>query len=74
VLAIDDLAFLDGPHLSHISSAHAGSALSAIVMSAVVIAALQSRPRRKIDHLPSLPSVALIAIYTFNAWILFAGG
>lgn len=74
VLAIDDVAFLDGPLLARISPTHAGSALSAIVMSAVVIAALQSRPRRKIGHLPSLPSVALIAIYVFNAWILFAGG
>jgi cation:H+ antiporter len=74
VLAIDDLAFLDGPLLARISPAHASSALSAIIMSAVVIAALQSRPRRKIDHLPSLPSVVLMAIYVFNAWVLFANG
>lgn len=72
VLAIDDLAFLDGPLLGHIRTVHASSALSAVIMSAVLIAALQSRARRKIDHLPSLPSLILLIIYGFNAWVLFA--
>jgi cation:H+ antiporter len=74
VLAIDDLVFLDGPLLAHIDSVHASSAFSAVIMSAVVIAALQSRPRRKIYRLPSLPSVVLIGVYAFNAWVLFTGG
>lgn len=74
VLAIDDLVFMDGPLLAHITQVHASSALSAAIMSAVVIAALQSRARHKIYRLPSLPSVALLLIYGFNSWILFAGG
>lgn len=74
VLAIDDLAFLDGPLLAHIRPIHASSAFSAAIMSAVVIAALQSRARRKVDHLPSLPSVVLLAVYGLNAWVLFEDG
>jgi cation:H+ antiporter len=74
VLAIDDLAFLDGPLLGHIRTVHASSALSAMIMSAVLVAALQSRVRRKIARLPSLPSVILIAVYAFNAWVLFKDG
>ncbi|WP_119303039.1 sodium:calcium antiporter [Dongia deserti] len=74
VVAIDDLAFLDGSLLGSIRQVHASSALSAIVMSAVVIAALQSRAHRKIYRLPSLPSVVLIAVYAVNAWVLFRDG
>lgn len=74
VLAIDDLAFTEGPLLDGIQAVHASSAVSAMVMSAVVIAALLTRPRRKIHRLPSLPSVVLIAAYIINAWVLFKDG
>lgn len=74
VLAIDDLAFVEGPLLEHVRPVHASSALSAAIMSAVVITALQSRARRKIRRLPSLASVVLLATYAFNVWVLFDDG
>jgi cation:H+ antiporter len=73
-LAVDDLAFVDGPLLEHVRPVHASSALSAAIMSAVVIAALQSRARRKVWRIPSLASLVLLAIYAFNVWVLFADG
>lgn len=74
VLALDDVAFVDGPLLGHVSVGHAGTAFAAAGMAAIVIVALQSRPRRKSGFLPSLPSLGLIAIYALNAWILFTNG
>lgn len=74
VLAIDDVAFIRGPLLGNVAIGHAGTAFAAAGMAAVVIVALQSRPRRKFGRWPSLPSMALMAIYALNAWILFANG
>lgn len=74
VLALDDLAFVDGPLLEHVQPVNANSALVAAVMSAVVIAALQSRARRKFWRVPSLPSLVLLALYLFNAWSLSIDG
>jgi cation:H+ antiporter len=74
VLAIDDLAFTDGPLLEYVRPIHAGTAFAVLIMTAVVIAALQSKARRKIYRIPSLASVALLAAYAINCWALFADG
>lgn len=74
VLALDDLAFVDGPLLAHVQPINANSAFAAAIMSGVVIAALQSRARRKFWRIPSLASLVLLAIYTFNAWGLSVDG
>lgn len=74
VLAVDDLAFVDGPLLEHVQPINANSAFAAAIMSAVVIAALQSRARRKVWRIPSLPSLVLLAVYGFNAWVLSIDG
>lgn len=74
VLALDDLAFVDGPLLAHVQPINANSAFAAAIMSGVVIAALQSRARRKFWRIPSLASLVLLAIYAFNAWGLSVDG
>jgi cation:H+ antiporter len=74
ILAIDDVAYTPGPLLGSVETSHAATAFAAAAMAAVVIVALLVRPQRRYGWLPGVPSLAIIAIYAVNAWILFAGG
>jgi cation:H+ antiporter len=74
ILAIDDLFFLDGPLLSHVSSTHAVSALSAAMMSGVVIVGLLYRPNVRIAGLVGWVSIALALMFLFSAYATFLYG
>lgn len=74
ILALDDLLYLPGPILSHVSSTHGVSALSAIVMTGVAIIGLLYRPRTRVFKTVGWTSIFLITIYLINSYILFLHG
>ena len=69
ILAIDDLAYLPGPLLSQVSTAHAFSAFAAIGMSAALVVALMAPPRARLLNVASWTSLLLILLFFANAWI-----
>lgn len=71
ILAIDDLAYLPGPLLSHVGVTHAVSAFAAIGMSAAVTVALMVPPRVRLFNLASWASVLLVMLFFANAWTHF---
>ena len=74
VLAIDDLAFTEGPLLSAASATHAVSAFSAIIMTGVVIVALLYRPQTRLYRTIGWTSLALLLIYVLNSYVLYVYG
>jgi len=70
ILALDDLLYLKGPLLSHVSSVHAISALSAVMMSGVAVVGLFYRPRLRVFRTVGWASIALFVFYLLNAYIL----
>jgi len=74
VLAIDDLIYLNGPLLTHISPLHAFSAMSAVVMSGVVIIGLVYRPKIPLFASVGWISLSLFTIYLLNTYVLFLHG
>lgn len=74
IIAIDDLFFLPGPILAHVSPVHAASALSAIVMTGAVMAGLVYRPRSRVLGTIGWASVFLLAVYVLNSYLLFLRG
>jgi len=74
ILAIDDILYLDGPILSHVSPLHGLSALSAIMMCGVVIVGLIYRPRGRVLRFASWAGLMLLSIYIINSLILFLRG
>jgi len=74
ILALDDLLYLPGPLLSHVSPMHAVSAVSGVVMSGIVIVALLYRPRGRLFRTVGWASLALVTVYLLNAYLLFLHG
>ena len=74
ILALDDLAFLPGPLLSHVSPMHAVSAASAVVMTGIVIVALLYRPRTRLFKTVGWASLALLTVYLLNTYVLYLHG
>jgi len=69
ILAVDDVLYLPGPLLSHVSVAHALSAFAAIGMTATVIVALMAPPRARLLNLVSWTSGVLVLVFFANAWM-----
>lgn len=74
LVAVDDVFFIEGPLLSHISQIHLASALSAIMMTGLAIAGLLYRPRGRVLGAIGWISVLLAWVYFSNAWLLFHHG
>jgi cation:H+ antiporter len=74
ILALDDLAYVQGPLYEHISMLHLVSALTAAVMSTAVILALIHRPVSRVGHVCSWASLTLLAMYLLNAGYQFLHG
>ena len=74
ILVLDDVAYTPGPIWSAVAPVHAVSAVMASLMSAVVIVALASRPAQRVWHLASWVSMALLALYLFNAVVQYLHG
>ena len=74
ILVIDDLLFLKGPILSHVSSMHVASAMSAVIMSGVVIIGLLYRPASRLFRTVGWISIGLFTVYLLNATALYLYG
>jgi cation:H+ antiporter len=74
ILAIDDLFFLQGPLLAHVSISHAASAFSAMMMSGLAVVGLVLRPPSRVLRSVSWISVLLLAIYLLNTLFLYLYG
>jgi len=74
ILAVDDLFFLRGPLLSHVSPAHAISAVSALVMTGVVVVGLLYRPRTRVFRAVGWVSLGLFTVYVLNSYLLYLHG
>jgi cation:H+ antiporter len=71
IIAIDDLAFLRGPILSHVSPIHGVSALSAVIMSSLAIVGLFGRTGTRVFGTVGWVSLGLFAIYVLNSLGLY---
>lgn len=74
ILAIDDLAYWEGPLLRAVSSAHAVTAMSAVIMTAIVIIGLLYRPEGRVFRTFGWTSLGLFTVYLFNAYVMFLHG
>ncbi|MFQ5789675.1 MAG: sodium:calcium antiporter [Acidobacteriota bacterium] len=71
ILALADVAFLQGPLLAHVSPLHGVSALSAVMMSGLTIVALLYRPKARLLKTVGWTSLFLFLIYLLNSCILY---
>lgn len=74
VLALDDVIYLNGPLLMHISPLHAFSAMSAVIMSGVVIIGLVYRPKTPLSTSAGWISLSLFTLYLLNTYLLYLHG
>lgn len=74
IVAVDDLFFVKGPLLSHVSTLHAVSALSAVMMSGVVIVGLLYRPQTRLYKTVGWASLFLFSLYLLNSFVLYLYG
>lgn len=74
ILATDDLAFLPGSLLSHISPMHALSALAATITTGIFIVGPLYRARGRLFQTVGWVSIALLLVYLDNAYILHLHG
>ena len=69
-----DLFYIQGPVLGSVSSAHLITAAVVVVMNLLVIVGLRFRQKRKTFFIISWYGLALIGLYIFGAYALFASG
>lgn len=74
ILVLDDVAYAPGPIWAVVAPVHAVSAVTAALMSAAVIVALASRPMQRVWRMASWVSIALLALYLFNAAVQYLHG
>ena len=68
MLAVDDVAYREGPLLSQVSPVHAVSVFAALAMSGLVIAALVTRTRSRVLGIMSWYSVGALVLFGLNAF------
>jgi cation:H+ antiporter len=74
LLTLDDVAYLKGPLYAPVSQVHAATAVTACLMTGIVTVSLASRPTRRVAHVASWSSLALLALYLLNAVIQYWHG
>jgi len=74
IVAIDDMLYLKGSILAHVSPQHGLSAFSGIMMTGIVVVGLIYRPRERLLRIASWASLMLLSIYLLNTWLLFLQG
>jgi cation:H+ antiporter len=74
ILAIDDIAYVQGPLLSGVSPSHAVSALSAMVMSGIAIVGLFYRPKKRLFKTVGWASLFLLSVYLVNTFAMYLYG
>lgn len=71
IIALDDALYMKGPLLADVSSVNAVTAFTSAMMNGAVIVGLAYRSPRLWLRTPGLVSLALLAIYLLNIYILF---
>lgn len=71
ILALDDLFFVRGPLLQHVSPTHMTAALSAIAMTAIAVVGLTYRTEKK-QLFMAWDSVAIVVLYLVNILLLYS--
>ncbi len=74
IIALDDVLYAKGPLLADASPVHAVTAFTAVMMSGAVIVGLAYRSPRLWLRVPGLVSLALLAMYLLNVYVLFIHG
>lgn len=74
LIAVNDVIYLKGPLLAHVSGLHAVSALSAMIMTGAAIVGLIYRPRTRLMKTVGWVSLSLLAVYILNVYILYLYG
>lgn len=74
ILAIDDVAYVRGPLLVQTSPHQLFSAVTALVMTGVAITGLLYHTQKKTRTVITWDSIALLALYLINAYLLFRVG
>jgi cation:H+ antiporter len=72
ILAIDDIIYVQGPLLSHVSPSHGVSAFTAIMMTGAAIVGLLYRREHRVFKAVAWPSIFLILAYLINTYILYS--
>jgi cation:H+ antiporter len=72
VLAVDDVAYREGPILKAVSPVHAVTAFSAVMMTGLVVIALLQPPQRRVFNTASGMSLLLLGVYALNAYVVFS--
>lgn len=71
ILAVDDLAFREGPLLAAVSPVHAISAFAAVVMSGMFIIAVLYKPETRVRGTVGWVSLAMLLVYVSSAYAIF---
>lgn len=71
VLAIDDIAYVKGPILSHVSPVHAVSAFSALIMTGIVVVGVLYRAKKRVFRYLDWISISLFLVYLLNTYVLY---
>jgi cation:H+ antiporter len=74
LVAVDDIFFLPGPILAHVSPLHAVTCLSAVMMTGVAIVGLLYRPRRRLFRTVGWAGLLLFSLYLLNTYVLYLYG
>jgi len=74
IIAVDDIFYASGSVLASVGPVHAVTAFSASMMSGAVIIGLVYRPHRQWVRAPGVVSLALLAVYLLNLYVLFIHG
>lgn len=74
ILALEDMIFLSGSLLAHISFLHSFSAMSAMIMSGIVIVGLVYRPSTRLFLSIGWISLSLFTLYLLNTYVFYLHG
>ncbi len=74
VIAIDDIAYLDGSLFSSVSPAHSVTAFAAAIMAALCIVGLLYRPGNRFFGRIGWIGLSLLAIYLFSSYAIYLHG
>ncbi len=74
IIAVEDLAYVQGPILGAISGDHILTAIAALTMTGIAIVGLCSRPQARVFKVVGWASVGLFAVGLFSALVLYLLG
>lgn len=74
IVAVDDIFFLKGPILSHVSPLHVVTAMSAMIMTGTAIVGLLYRPAGRLFKSVGWVSLFLFSVYLLNSYVIFIHG